>query len=95
MANEVISAKPRQKVVAATGGSLGGGALAVVALWILKGVLEKAGITMPSEVAEAVSVLITGLATFMAGYLMSPGADEAVVPGPDGGVKSAVALSHS
>lgn len=93
MANEVISAKPRQKVVAATGGSLGGGAIAVVLLWMLKGALEKAGIAMPDNVTEAVTVLITGFTTFLAGYFMPPGADEAVMRAPDGGLKSAITVT--
>src|SRR5205085_1359128 len=80
---------PRQKVVAATGGSAVGAALSVITFWALQGIFSKAQITIPGEVKDALTLLITTLFTYLAGYYTPPGASEAVVKADDGSMKSA------
>ena len=66
------------KVVGATGGSLIGGALSVVLLWGVGAAFPS--ITIPPEVAGAVTILVSAAATFVAGYF----APHSPTPNPPG-----------
>jgi hypothetical protein len=81
---------PRQKVVAAAGGSVLGAAFAIIILWIVESIASQAGIKVPPEVAEAVKAIVTGICTFSAGYYTPPGESEVVIKAEDGSLKSAI-----
>lgn len=59
-----------QKVVGATGGSVAGGALSVVLLYILG---NYAHFSPPPEVASAITLLISGFTTWAGGYITPHG----------------------
>ena len=77
---------PRQKVLAAAGGS----GVATAAVVLLTYVLSSAGITFPSNVQDAVSTIVVAALTFLAGYLCPPGASETSIRDSGGAMKSAV-----
>ena len=84
------TAAPRQKVVAAAGGSVFGSAVSVILLWIFDSVMNVIGVTLPPDVSNAFTAIVTGLFTFSAGYYMPPGASEVVVKADDGSLKAAI-----
>lgn len=83
------TAAPRQKVIAAAGGSVFGSAASVILLWIFDSAMKAIGITFPPDVANAFTAIVTGLFTFSAGYYMPPSASEAVIKAEDGSLKAA------
>lgn len=56
---------PKNKVLAATGGAAVGSAVAVVLIWAI----QKAGIEVPANVADALSVILTAILTFVSGMV--------------------------
>jgi hypothetical protein len=54
------------KVVGATGGSVIGSALSIVILWLLG---QYAHFNPPAEVAGAITLLISGVTTYLGGWL--------------------------
>ncbi len=71
---KMSSSKPAQKVVAATLGA----AVATIVIWILNSYVLKS--PLPEAVAGAVTVIVTTLVTFLAGYFTSPAAADQIVP---------------
>lgn len=55
-----------QKVVGATSGSVAGGAISILVLYLLG---QYAHFNPPAEVASAITLLIGTLTTFLGGYL--------------------------
>ncbi len=84
------TATPKNKVIAATTGAAVGSSVAVIFVWILQTILDRAGIHMDKEVATAFSVVFTAVVTMLAGYYTPPGASEGVLVDPNGNVKSAL-----
>lgn len=76
---------PTTKVLAATSGSAVGSAVSMMLLWVL----QSFKISLPAEVGDALSVLITSGIAFLSGYVMPPAAGEAKTVTPDGTVRSA------
>lgn len=62
---------PQPKVIAATGGTVIGGAIAGVAIWITE---TAANIDIPGEVEVSIVVIVSTIATFVAGYIKRPSA---------------------
>ena len=83
------TAAPRQKVVAAAGGSVFGSTISVILLWIFDSAMKYIGVTIPIDVSNAFTAIVTGIFTFSAGYYMPPGASEAVIKADDGSLKAA------
>ena len=81
----VPTSVPKSKVLAATSGSAVGSAVAMMLLWVL----QSFKITLPAEMSDALSVLITSGVAFVSGYFMPPAASEANVVQQDGTVRSA------
>ena len=77
----VPTSTPKKKVLAATGGAAVGSAAAVVLVWTV----QKAGLDVPANVADALNVVVTAILTFVAGWFTPPGAGEVNIPKPGGG----------
>lgn len=81
---------PKNKVVAATGGAAVGSSIAIIVTWFVESGFAHLQIQVPQTVLEAITVLVTTIATFAAGYMVPPGANEGSIVTQDGSVKSAV-----
>ena len=75
---------PTNKTVAATGGSVVGGALATIVLYLVD-----PQNTIPQPVQGAITTLAVAIVTFIAGYLTPPGSSEGVIRTVEGRVMSA------
>ena len=60
---------PQPKVLAATGGTVLGGAVAGIGIYIVE---TAAGIDIPSPVELSVVIVVSTLLTFLAGYFKRP-----------------------
>jgi hypothetical protein len=87
MADMTVTATPKNKVIAATGGAAVGSAVSVIILWLLT---AYGHITFPQEVSDALSTLFTTIVTGAVGYIVPPGASEGSVVDASGKVKSAL-----
>jgi hypothetical protein len=83
-----VTYRPRQKVVAAAGGSGVASAIAVLVIWGLR----RSGVAMPPEVEASLSTVIIAAITFPAGYMMPPGGSETTVRAQDGRARCAIVL---
>ena len=70
---------PVQKVIGATAGTGVGGALAVILIWAVS---SFGHVVFPDFVALAITLLVSTIATFVAGYLVPPKSSEIPVPSP-------------
>jgi multisubunit Na+/H+ antiporter MnhB subunit len=66
---------PTNKTLAATGGSVVGSAIATIVLYMVEQHWGK----LPEAVSGAVTVLVTAIVTFIAGYFTPHGANEVVL----------------
>lgn len=82
---------PKTKVLAATGGAAVGSAVAVILIWAI----QKTGLEVPTNVADALGVITTAVLTFVSGWAMPPGAGEVNIMAHDGTVASAVVPAPS
>jgi hypothetical protein len=73
------TAAPVQKVIGAAAGSGVGGSLAVILIWAAS---SFGHIVFPDYVALAITLLVSTIATFVAGYLVPPKASEIPVLAP-------------
>lgn len=80
---------PKQKVIAAAGGSGVATALAVLVLYAL----QSAGFNPPADVKDAVTTVFVAFITFLAGYVCPPGAAEGSVRDATGAIRSAIVPS--
>ena len=87
----IATSTPKNKVVAATGGAAVGAALAIILTWAI----QKAGVDVPANVADALSVVITAILTFLSGWSMPPGAGEVNLMARDGSIASGVVPAPS
>jgi hypothetical protein len=76
---------PTKKTIAATGGTVVGGAIATIILYLI----EKYWGKLPDTVSEAVTVLVSAVFTFSASYFTPHGAMEGIVKDASGRVMSA------
>lgn len=81
-----VTGVPKQKVIAAAGGSGVATALAVLVLYGL----QSAGFNPPNDVKDALTTVFVAVITFLAGYVCPPGAAEGTLRDADGAVKSAI-----
>ena len=79
------TAQPRQKVLAAAGGSGVASALSVLIIWGLK----SAGLNIESTIQEAFSTVLISVVTFAAGYYTPPGSSETTIINSAGNAQSA------
>ena len=77
---------PKNKVLAATGGAAVGSAISVILIWTI----QKAGLEVPANVADALGVITTAILTFVSGWAVPPGAGEVNIAACDGTVASGV-----
>ena len=71
---------PTNKTLAATGGSVVGGALATIIIYFI----EQHSGKLPDPVASAITVLMSAVVTFMAGWLTPHGANEVIMKDASG-----------
>ena len=81
-----VTGIPKQKVIAAAGGSGVATALALILLYAL----QSAGVSLPDNIRDAVTTVIVAVLTFLAGYVCPPGASEGSTRDSTGAVKSAI-----
>ena len=67
---------PTNKTLAATGGSIVGAAISTIVIYLI----DPTG-KLPPSVSGAITVLVTAIVTFIAGYFTPHGANEGVVNG--------------
>lgn len=67
--NNVPTSQPQPKVIAATAGSLIGGAVSTITLYLIETLSH---VVLPDEVKSAAVVLISAGVAFAAGYIKRP-----------------------
>lgn len=73
----MASSRPTRKVRAASGGGGVGGALGIIAVWLI----ERGGVDLPGPVEAAVLVLVAAACAFVAGYCAAPAPGDVPVEG--------------
>lgn len=68
---------PTNKTLAATGGSVVGGSLASIIIYMIE---QHSGAPLPEAVSGAATVLVSAAVTFLAGWLTPHGANEHIMP---------------
>lgn len=67
--NGGVTKEPQPKVIAATAGSLVGGAVSTITLFLIESL---GNLVLPDEVKSAAVVLISAGVAFLAGYIKRP-----------------------
>lgn len=74
-----VTAQPTPKVLGATGGSAVGTAIATLITWALNNYHVLSSQALPSEVLTSVTVIVTAIVTFLAGYYVRPSPTQTVI----------------